>query len=291
MKFDFSPVPPDAIACYRPFHADAARWGIYIDLEGLVDYARALCGALSRHLFVLGSIEAVLSCVLFEVFHHEFFHHIVESSATALEIVSAGCGTPKPIYRQYFEEAYKKELGEHPHHPLEEALANAYAYNSFSFVSRVKLGYLSIQTQAYQRVLHQVYEIESDGYRHAVHYAGPRRESNYVSGGAQLIAMLFASAEIDPRALLLLSQRLMPRGHTALVEKAHVPTYLVGPRPLIEQFEQWIPAPNETYTSLFWPGDSSEVDGLVRKLHRQQKGTKSTGDGAPARGAQHRATR
>ena len=42
---------------------------------------------------------------------------------------------PKPLYLEYGKgKANGKE--QHKHAPLEEALANAYAYNSFSFINR-----------------------------------------------------------------------------------------------------------------------------------------------------------
>jgi len=269
-EIEFDPVSPDAIACYRPFHIDPESWGIYISIPKLLEYVVNLCEAFSAKIFVLGNLESIASCVLFEVFHHEFFHHIVESMATSLEILSAAHGPPKPIYRDYFCDSHEEVLGIHPYKPLEEALANAYAYNSFSFISRVKLGYKCIQAKVYQSFLEKVYTVSGKGYDGALHYCGTKRESNYVAGGAQLIAMMLRSNKLDPDALMLLSDRVMPRGHTAFVEKPFIPTYLTGPQKVIEKLLELIPCPTETYTSLFWPGDTSEIDQTIRDLKKDQ---------------------
>jgi len=85
----------------------------------------------------------LLGYIIFEIFHHEFFHHIVESAATSLEIITASLGKARPLYIEYLDYMYQQVdgLGKHEHDPLEEALANSYAYNSFSFMSRVGVGY------------------------------------------------------------------------------------------------------------------------------------------------------
>ncbi len=267
-EVEIDPVPPDAIACYRPFHIDPGSWGIYISVNKLMEYVVNLCKVFSGKIFVFGNLESIASCVLFEVFNHEFFHHIVESMATALEILSAAYGPPKPIYWDYFRDSYEELLGVHPFKPLEEALANAYAYNSFSFISRVKLGYKCIQAKVYQSFLEKVYSVSGKGYDGAFHYCGTQRESNYVSGGAQLISMMLRSDKIDPFALMLLSDRVMPRGHTAFLEKPFIPTYLIGTQQVIEKLLKLIPCPTETYTSLFWPGDTSKIDEAIRELKK-----------------------
>lgn len=43
-----------------------------------------------------------MGCVLFEVFHHEFFHHLTECAATVIEIASAGFDKAKPIFTDYW---------------------------------------------------------------------------------------------------------------------------------------------------------------------------------------------
>jgi hypothetical protein len=90
-------------------------------------------------------------------------------------------------------------LGPHPDHPVEEALANAYAYNSFSFLSRMQIGYKLACVKLYQQVLEKFWPMEPPGYRSAGKYI----KSDYVSGAAQLLAMLLSSAQVDPASLSL----------------------------------------------------------------------------------------
>jgi hypothetical protein len=280
LSFSISPVSADAIACYWPFHIDPTHWGIYISVQSLLEYTNTLLGLLAPKLYCLGNLESILTCVLFEIFHHEFFHHIVESTATTLEILSAAFGEPQPIYRAYSRGIWRQHIGPHPHEPLEEALANAYAHNSFGFISRVKIGYRSIQARLYQEVLRRGWLHEGDGYRHAGYYVGAGDQaSSYVSGGAQLFALLLNSISLaqgaprvpDPQALLLLAQRVMPRGHTAFIDKPHIPAFLVGSAELVQKFLELVPAPNETYTSLFWPRDTSEIDKALQARKRKNR--------------------
>ena len=46
----------------------------------------------------LYSPEVLAHLVLFEVFHHEFFHHMAESTATWLEIVGAALEDDTPVF-------------------------------------------------------------------------------------------------------------------------------------------------------------------------------------------------
>jgi hypothetical protein len=119
-------IPADAMAYYRPFHFPPFDdWGIYLMVDRLLDYCGALQGTLGRLRMFTPSTLA--TAVLFEVFHHEFFHHLAESTATALEIICAGMGRPRRTFLDYWESKFEDVIGRHPHHPLEEALANAYA--------------------------------------------------------------------------------------------------------------------------------------------------------------------
>ena len=137
---DIKRIPADAIAFYRPFHFPPfEQWGIYIHIARLLKYSEILESSLGT----LSAFppETLAVAVLFDVFHHEFFHHLVESTATILEVICAGVQQPRSIYLEYRAHKYEEVKGPHPHKPLEDALANAYAYNSFSFISRVKIGY------------------------------------------------------------------------------------------------------------------------------------------------------
>ena len=143
-KLDYERMPADSIALYRPFHFEPFdEWGIYIYIDELVRYCKNIVSRLGQSIVLFADLRDVMSFVLFEIFHHEFFHHIVESAATTIEIITANSVEEvRPYYLDYLKKKYYYDtgIGKHPNDPLEEALANAYAYNSFSFLSRVKFG-------------------------------------------------------------------------------------------------------------------------------------------------------
>jgi hypothetical protein len=259
---DIDRVPADALAFYKPFHfSPHEEWGIYMLTGRLLNYCVKLHSAFAPHLSAF-NLETLFGCVLFEVFHHEFFHHLVECAAATMEIMSASFGQPRAIYADYWagKYTYEPSLGRHPDHPLEEALANAYAYNSFSFLSRTEIGHKVLWVKLYQKVLEKCWPQEPAGYLSAGAYIN----GEYVSGAAQLLAMLLASADVDPASLLLLAKRVMPNGNSAFVQKAEVPTYFVGSEMELTQLHKLVPAPVETYTTLLWLGDTSDVDSYLK---------------------------
>ena len=255
---DVARLPADALAFYRPFHfSPRNEWGIYIMVEPLLDHCQTLYGVFSGRLAAF-NMQTLMGCLLFEVFHHEFFHHLTECAATTVEIASASFGKPRPVFNDYWGSGFQKTagIGPHPDHPLEEALANAYAYNSFSFLSRAQIGYKLVWVKVYQKVLENCWSKEPAGYRSAGKYIN----AEYVSGAAQLLAMILSSPNLDPASLMLLAKTVMPNGNSAFLQKPDIPTYLVGGHAALTVFAKLIPAPNETYTSLFWLGDTSTVD-------------------------------
>jgi hypothetical protein len=106
------------------------------------------------------------------------------------------------------------------------------------------------------------------GYRSAGKYIN----GEYVTGAAQLLAMLLASPDVDPASLLLIAKRVMPNGNSAFLQKAEVPTYFVGSETELERLYKLAPAPSETYTTLLWLGDTSGVDSYLKA--RKQAETK-----------------
>ena len=261
-------LPADALAFYKPFHfSPHQEWGIYMLAGRLLNYCIKLYSAFRAHLAAF-TLETLLGCVLFEVFHHEFFHHLVECAATTMEFASAGWSEPRAIYADYLQARYAQEpgLGPHRDHPLEEALANAYAYNSFSFLSRTQIGHKLVWVKLYQKVLEKCWPHEPAGYRSAGEYVN----GGYVSGAAQLLAMLLSSRHVDPASLLLLAKCVMPNGNSAFLQKAEVPTYFVGSESELAQLLKLAPVPIETYTTLFWLGDTSEVD-FYLKARKQEE--------------------
>lgn len=278
LRLKVDPVPSDALACYLPFHLWGNRWGIYISVPRLLHYAERAFRVCARELIVLGNMESILRCSLFEIFQHEFFHHVVESTATTLEILASAFGTPQPLYHLYRNHAYESVMGCHPHRPLEEALANAYAYDSLASVSRQKLKYRTVEATLYRVLMQQRWKHQSAGYRNAGEYASVGKDSHaYVSGAAQLTAMLLNSAGVNVPALGLVAKRVMPRGQTAFCQKASVPTYLVGPQPALGFLLANIPAPHEACTALFWHRTTTEIDKGLREHWEHEKRRKVSG--------------
>jgi hypothetical protein len=266
-QLDVARLPADALAFYRPFHfSPHDEWGVYILVEPLLNHCAALCRAFEGKLAAFNQ-ETLMGCLLFEVFHHEFFHHLTECAATSFEIASAAFGKPRAIYMDYWNCRFQENgLGQHEHHPLEEALANAYAYNSFSFLSRVEIGVKLVWVKVYQKILEQCWNKEPPGYSSAGKYIN----ADYVSGSAQLLAMLLSSPDPDPASLMLLAKTVMPSGNSAFLQKPDIPTHLVGDPSALARFDSLIPTPNETYTSLFWLGDTSAVDGYLKDRKRKE---------------------
>jgi len=78
----------------------------------------------------------------------------------------------------------------------------------------------------------------------------------------------------DTTQLRILANCVFPRGHTAFVAKPDIPTYLVGAEDCLEQFFTLVPAPNESYTSLFWPGETKEIDEGVKEQKKREDDAK-----------------
>lgn len=271
-KLDFDRMPADSIAFYRPFHFEPfEEWGIYIYIDKLVDYCKAILMSLAGNLALFSDLRDIMSCVLFEIFHHEFFHHIVESAATTIEIVTANYAQEgRPYYRDYLRNKYRDvdngKIGVHPDDPLEEALANAYAYNSFSFYSRVKFGYKVAAIEAYKKILKRVWRKEPRGYCYAERYI----DGCYKNGSSLLLSQILCDLNnMTPETVGLISQRVLLKGNSAFMEKANIPVYMVGSGKQLEEFHKLIPAPNETYTGLFMAHDNADVDKRLQEIKQQ----------------------
>ncbi len=272
LNLDVTRLPADAMAFYRPFHFEPfEEWGIYLYIEKLVSYCEMLYSAVSKRSEIF-TLDTLLSYVLFEIFHHEFFHHIVECAATTLEILSPSLGSSQPLYINYRLHKYESErmVGIHEHKPLEEALANAYAYNSLSFISRVEAGYKMELVKHYQKFLEQYWHTEPPGYRNAGCYT----YANYMEGAGHLMSMLLASSNIDAASALLIGRSVMLNGNSAYFTKPDIPTYLVGSEEAIRAFTSLIPAPHETYTHLFWPGNSAAIDTYIDQQKKAERAFK-----------------
>ncbi len=120
---------------------------------------------------------------------------------------------------------------------------------------------------------------EPSGYHHAGNYVG----GAYVSGAAQLLAMIVASADMEPGAARLISRHVLLNGNSAFLPKPDIPTYLVGDPAALKIFHNLIPAPNETYTALFWPADTTNLDRyLLDRAKVEQSAKKKPAPNTPA---------
>lgn len=264
---DLRRLPANAIAFYRPFHLEPFdRWGIYIFVNKLLDYARNV--RFSAPLFPNISKELLMHLVLFEVFHHEFYHHVVESAATTLEIIADAMCVPPPSFLGYRKRVHEGDFKWHDHQPLEEALANAYAYHALSFISRVKAGYRDALVGSYQKNLAAHWRQEGPGYRDAAHYLSGAQ----IPANAQLLAMMLGRTPHP--GLDQVAQSVMPSGFSAFVGKPDIPTYLVGSPEEVDAFQEMVPAPNETYCNLFWPLNTTRADEMLKKRHQEREAAK-----------------
>lgn len=263
-------LPAEAMAFYRPFHFEPfGQWGIYLLIGPLLDYHAQLVRC-SKALHWL-TPATLMHLILFEVFNHEFFHHLAESTATTLEILTAAQGPPQPVYLRHRAQQRSNKF-EHPHAPLEEALANAYAYNALSFMSRVKVGYKTASVKNYQHAIKKYWHREPPGYRNAEMYIG----GHYSAGGAHLIAQMLDNPDLVHQIPLeLIAKHVMPSGFSALQAKPEIPTWLVGSDTELTAFNELVPAPNEAYTQLFWPYDTSKVDEEILKRLAAEKADKA----------------
>jgi hypothetical protein len=272
---NWAKLPADAMAFYRPFHFPPfPQWGIYLLLGPLLAYIGRL-QQLAADL-KLYSPEVLAHLVLFEVFHHEFFHHMAECTATWLEVLGAAYEDETPVYLNYRRRTREDGFG-HPHAPLEEALANAYAHNALGFVSRIKAGYKTAAVKSYQKALEQHWRLEPPGYSSAAGYIG----GGYVAGAACLVAQMIGEPEaVDQAPLACIAKHLMPNGFTALVPKPEIPTYLVGSAAELKYFQALVPAPNEAYTTLFWPYRTAELDAYVQQRRKEEQAQRKAARGS-----------
>jgi len=139
----------EALAWYRSFHwHPPERWGIYILDKGVYYIAKNIFGMIDqispqgRRYNTLDLLQQSFRLL----FLHEFFHYITDIAATALEM---GNRLVRPHYVIYIRNVYMRSINENE--PIEEALANAFAYNRFygSAVRRQLLFFMESQPAGY----------------------------------------------------------------------------------------------------------------------------------------------
>jgi hypothetical protein len=256
-------VPPDAMAFYRPFHyAPYDEWGIYFVLPKFLPYLKLITDALSGALSLFHR-DVVPTLVMFEIFHHEYYHHLVESTAFTLETIFAEMGKPQPVYLNYGKRKCSEEAKSYnPHCPLEEALANAYAYNSISFAHYTRQAFDSSVMKAYQTFLLGYWPLEPPGYRDAHHYTG----SGTVDGNTSLLKIMMQSDKnSNLAAMSMLVSRVMPSGFTSMVPKPDIPTYFLGTEADFDQLMKIIPNPKAAYAYLEFPFLTDEISKDIKQ--------------------------
>ncbi len=148
---------------------------------------------------------------------------------------------PESIYINYKRRLTNDQI-KYPHAPLEEALANAYAWNSLGFISRVKAGYKTGTVNFYQKAIEMHWKLEPPGYKDAEFYI----KSDHIPGGAHLLAQIMGKEKADGAApLMKLAQAVMPSGFSAYIAKPDIPTWLVGTPEQMGIFDKLVPAPKE----------------------------------------------
>ena len=111
--------PTDALGFYLPFHYGYPKWwGIYLIYEGCVGL-----GVLIKDSDRSGKIstEQAFNAASNFIYHHEYYHHRIESFATRLEMTHR-----KPIFIDGIKRNKEKYKNSIDH--IEETLANTYAY-------------------------------------------------------------------------------------------------------------------------------------------------------------------
>lgn len=265
-------LPPDALAFYRPFHySPYHEWGIYFVLPKYLQYVEDIMTSLTKK-YSMFIPEIVATLVLFEVFHHEYYHHLVESSAFTLETILTEFEIRKSIYLPYNRKKQSKEVEQYnPHIPLEEALANAYGYNSISFAKRTKLTFDMGVMKAYQSVLKRHWSIEPPGYRDAENYIGDKT----IDGNISLLKiMMNSSPDKNIEAVERIVARVMPSGFTSMVPKPEIPTYFLGDKRDFEELMRYVPNPKAAYAYLDFPFNTNKISDLAKAEKERRKKAK-----------------
>jgi hypothetical protein len=242
----------EAMAFYRPFHYyPYNEWGIYFVLPNYLQYMNEIIEG-SRN-FISKQIVATL--VLYEIFHHEYYHHLVESAAFTLETILAEFQNNKRLYIDHI-------YGEH--RPLEEALANVYAYHSISFAQRTRRTFDVNTMKAYQTAIKRHWREEPPGYCDAEKYITNNKR---ISGNTALLRFIMNSyPQNNAEALERIALRVLINGHTSMETKPKIPTYFLGDTDDFINFSRYIPYPKKAYAYIEFPYQSDKVTDFIMKL-------------------------
>ena len=274
ISVDIKRLPPDYMAFYRPFHyRPYHEWGIYFVLPKYLRYVKAIMNQL-RQRYSMFKPEVVATLVLYEVFHHEHYHHLVESTAFTLETILTEFGLKRPVYIPYNRIKLSTKAEQYtPHVPLEEALANAYAYNSISFAQRTKSTFDKGVMKAYQAVIKKHWMTEPAGYRDAENYIGDKR----VEGNTSLLKIMMGSEpNQNTVAVEKIVSRVMPSGYTSMVPKPAMPTYFLGNKDDFLELIKFLPNPKAAYAYLEFPFMTNKISDIAKvEKERRKKANKT----------------
>lgn len=119
----------DLLAWYRSFHWNPPeRWGIYIVDRGVYYLAQKVFQPVQMSFYDRPFNTLDLLQQSFRLlFLHEFFHFITDVAASAIEVSTRRV----PHYINYVKNVYLKPTVTNEYEPIEEALANAFAYRKF----------------------------------------------------------------------------------------------------------------------------------------------------------------
>jgi len=167
----------DTLAWYRPFHYNWESrnhpWGIYILDKGLYYLAHNVLEPLRDLGYNTGDLLIIAARILF---YHEFFHFLSEIAASILEAPSR---FQESLYRNYVDHIFVQRHDSSG--PLEEALANAFAFRKTDF--RKKPGLKSS--------LRNFMRNQPSGYREFENYLKPQ----FFSNGRQQLSNLFLNPQ------------------------------------------------------------------------------------------------
>jgi hypothetical protein len=107
----------ERLAFYLPFHGFHKLWGIYLFPDGIQRLRRELLPFFAHYRISPREQVAIAKRILY---HHEFYHHAVESFATRLEAM-----LNRPCYLRGITPLYRRTFGTPD--CLEETCANSYA--------------------------------------------------------------------------------------------------------------------------------------------------------------------
>jgi hypothetical protein len=150
---------PNFLAYYRPFHYYPNTWGIYLDIDKLIQQGRRVYDYNQQNNCVpnLTLIDSILIS-FFKTYFHEIYHHKFEMMATKIEIVNR-----KPFFVEgfnyYYCNTYLTDLC------LEEAFANVYGLEKSIKYLKDKCGFRYTENELKNLIRNALLKNASPGYR------------------------------------------------------------------------------------------------------------------------------